>query len=645
MKMMFKLLLLTILASSLSPILSAQTVTVTGTITDTGTTPYSNGSLTITLVNSTGQQATFGGSPSFQTTYSASLDANGSFSISLPPNSTATPSIRPPGTQWNFSYQSQGGYGAANINVTITSSGSITGTLSGLTRITWPLGRTAPPGGVGQGIVVVSSTTLGWGAAGGGTGLSGPAFSIGTGSAQAQTVQPVTPITDATLAAAVATTGGFEICWAPAASNTATNPTLAGAGTSTFSAHTIFKTGGFFALVANDIQITTIACAIWDGLAFELQNPMAGLAATGSLTLGGGAATVGSGSTGGYGAGEATSTGFTPTAGQDYKRADSTLHNFVSSLNGAAEVPDPFYSAVPVGGKCLQSLGVAGSIAEAAAACGGSPSYPVTVTGGVSGAVPCFTSTTVESAGTLLATNALVAGGGAGACPSTGSGDFTYVTHTLAGSAAAIFDMHLAGKQAFLIPVNAGRPAADVNGQIGVDTSAGNSFWYSSAGGGTFYPAAAGSSGNSSTVCTNQVISGIQSNSAPACHTIVGADMANTLTLTGAHSSATYLTATNCSSSASPAVCGSAAAGSVAVPTGVTPVLVVNTTAVTANSQILFTPDESLGTKLSVTCNSTIAQVAIEPIVTARTAATSFTITYNTTVTTNPICLSYFIIN
>lgn len=45
--------------------------------------------------------------------------------------------------------------------------------------------------------------------------------------------------------------------------------------------------------------------------------------------------------------------------------------------------------------------------------------FPITITGGVSGAVPCFTSTTVESAGTLLAANGLVLGGGAGVCPTT----------------------------------------------------------------------------------------------------------------------------------------------------------------------------------------------------------------------------------
>jgi hypothetical protein len=51
------------------------------------------------------------------------------------------------------------------------------------------------------------------------------------------------------------------------------------------------------------------------------------------------------------------------------------------------------------------------------AASGGS-AFPVTVTGGVSGAVPCFTSTTTEAAGTLLTANVLVKGGGAGVCPS-----------------------------------------------------------------------------------------------------------------------------------------------------------------------------------------------------------------------------------
>lgn len=101
-----------------------------------------------------------------------------------------------------------------------------------------------------------------------------------------------------------------------------------------------------------------------------------------------------------------------------------------------------------------------------------------------------------------------------------------------------------------------------------------------------------------------------------------------------------FRTFTNCSSSASPAACVSAAAGSVVVAAAATTV-VVNTTIVTANSQIFLMYDSSLGTKLSVTCNTT------EPAlygVTARTAGTSFTITSTASVT-NPACFSYLIVN
>jgi len=103
-------------------------------------------------------------------------------------------------------------------------------------------------------------------------------------------------------------------------------------------------------------------------------------------------------------------------------------------------------------------------------------------------------------------------------------------------------------------------------------------------------------------------------------------------------------TATNCSSSASPAVCGSAASGSVVIAASATTV-VVNTTAVTANSQILITEDRSLGTKLSVTCDTTSALTLGSPVITARTAATSFTIGLAAASAINPVCLSYTIIN
>jgi hypothetical protein len=110
-------------------------------------------------------------------------------------------------------------------------------------------------------------------------------------------------------------------------------------------------------------------------------------------------------------------------------------------------------------------------------------------------------------------------------------------------------------------------------------------------------------------------------------------------------SGATYATATNCSSSASPAVCGSAAAGAVAIPTGISSVsLTINTTAVTANSEIFLIPDDSV-TIAATTCNSTLATLVGGVAVTARTPGTSFTVTYNGTIATNPLCLSYYLVN
>jgi hypothetical protein len=100
-------------------------------------------------------------------------------------------------------------------------------------------------------------------------------------------------------------------------------------------------------------------------------------------------------------------------------------------------------------------------------------------------------------------------------------------------------------------------------------------------------------------------------------------------------------TATNCNSSASPAVCSAAAAGTVAVAAGAT-TEVVNTTAVTSSSEIHVFEDSSLGTRLGVTCNTTTGRTYT---VTARTSGTSFTITSSAAPSTNPACLSYTIFN
>lgn len=113
----------------------------------------------------------------------------------------------------------------------------------------------------------------------------------------------------------------------------------------------------------------------------------------------------------------------------------------------------------------------------------------------------------------------------------------------------------------------------------------------------------------------------------------------------GAGTIITGPTAPNCASAATPAACGSAANGAVAIPTGVSTVtLIVNTTTVTGNSRISLQTDDSL-TIPATTCNSTLATLVGGMAVTARTPGTSFTITYNGTIATNPLCVSYQIEN
>lgn len=101
---------------------------------------------------------------------------------------------------------------------------------------------------------------------------------------------------------------------------------------------------------------------------------------------------------------------------------------------------------------------------------------------------------------------------------------------------------------------------------------------------------------------------------------------------------------TPCNSVATPAVCGGANAGMIAVPTGTNPTLVVQTTKVTANSQIFFQPDASLATALGITCNTTTTTQGPWSI-TARTPGTSFTLQIDATTSVNKLCGSFYLIN
>ncbi len=114
-----------------------------------------------------------------------------------------------------------------------------------------------------------------------------------------------------------------------------------------------------------------------------------------------------------------------------------------------------------------------------------------------------------------------------------------------------------------------------------------------------------------------------------------------TTTISGPLKITNINTISNCNSTTTPSTCGLAVSGSVAMPTGGS-TIVVNTSAVTANSQIFVTEDSSLGTRLGITCNTTTGRIYS---INARTAGTSFTIKSSANPATNKACLSYFIVN
>jgi hypothetical protein len=102
--------------------------------------------------------------------------------------------------------------------------------------------------------------------------VNAPLYVAGGGTAQAQTAT-LSPV----IAAYVA--GQTSLCWLPLHANSGAAPTLAVNG---LTATAIVKVGGA-ALVASDLTTTAVACAIYDGTSFELQNPQTVAAGGGTI--------------------------------------------------------------------------------------------------------------------------------------------------------------------------------------------------------------------------------------------------------------------------------------------------------------------------------------------------------------------------
>lgn len=124
------------------------------------------------------------------------------------------------------------------------------------------------------------------------------------------------------------------------------------------------------------------------------------------------------------------------------------------------------------------------------------------------------------------------------------------------------------------------------------------------------------------------------------------------LSVTNSFSAKAYLTATNCAangSAANPSIvaCSAASAGMFSCATAAsTGTCQVNTTAVTANSEITITQDAADGGagQLNVTCNTGNVLSATAPVLASKNSGVSFTINLGT-VTTNPACFEYTIKN
>ena len=118
---------------------------------------------------------------------------------------------------------------------------------------------------------------------------------------------------------------------------------------------------------------------------------------------------------------------------------------------------------------------------------------------------------------------------------------------------------------------------------------------------------------------------------------------------TGSVSGYKFETLTQCAANgtaASPSVvsCSAAAAGSFSCATNASgATCTVNTTAVTAASQIFVTLTSAKGSLLSVTCNTSVTLLPAIPIA-SQTAGTGFTVNLPT-YTSNPVCYDYFISN
>jgi hypothetical protein len=151
--------------------------------------------------------------------------------------------------------------GSGGTVSSVSGDGSLITNSSSTGAVTLALGTTAPHLFFGNN---TGSTTGGHYNSLGASDYSPNVYVAGGGTAQAQTATLPTPAT--------ALTAGLSFCWKPTAANTAAAPTMAVNGLTA----TAITKYGTTALAANDLTTTAVACVVYDGTEFQLQNPQTG---------------------------------------------------------------------------------------------------------------------------------------------------------------------------------------------------------------------------------------------------------------------------------------------------------------------------------------------------------------------------------
>ncbi len=181
-----------------------------------------------------------------------------------------------------------------------------------------------------------------------------------------------------------------------------------------------------------------------------------------------------------------TSPSLTPASGDMILYSTTTSNTGDVTVNvdglGAKHIRKWSASAVLASGDLVANVPVSliydgtyweiATIGNAPSGGGGGGAFPQTVSGTItSGGIPYFSNATTLTSSALLATNALVVGGGAGGAPATGNGDFTYATHTLTGGASGIVDLSAETSTAGLKVPSAATNTASAAGVIDFDTT------------------------------------------------------------------------------------------------------------------------------------------------------------------------------